>query len=213
MFPLHATDFYKVGHIRQYPKGTSLVYSNFTCRGDVEAPDGSPAYKGAVECLWDIYGGTTTAKGYRTLDQHVGLIYGDSINLDRATRILSRLEAKGFSSANIVFGIGSYTYQGVTRDSFDTAIKATFGTVNGQDRELHKSPKTDDGLKKSAHGLLRVEKEGDKFVLYDRQTWEQEAQGELKPVFLDGKMVRHQTLSAIRDLLHPPMTLNKAVAV
>ena len=32
--PLHATDFYKTGHIRQYPPATSLVYSNFTCRSD-----------------------------------------------------------------------------------------------------------------------------------------------------------------------------------
>ena len=33
--PLHATDFYKTGHIRQYPPaGTTLVYSNFTCRSD-----------------------------------------------------------------------------------------------------------------------------------------------------------------------------------
>jgi nicotinamide phosphoribosyltransferase len=32
--PLDATDFYKTGHIRQYPPGTSLVYSNFTCRSD-----------------------------------------------------------------------------------------------------------------------------------------------------------------------------------
>ena len=36
--PLHATDFYKTGHIRQYPPGTSLVYSNFTCRSDKLAP-------------------------------------------------------------------------------------------------------------------------------------------------------------------------------
>ena len=30
--PLRANDFYKQGHIRQFPKGTELVYSNFTPR-------------------------------------------------------------------------------------------------------------------------------------------------------------------------------------
>src|SRR4051812_16803448 len=37
LFPIHATDFYKTGHIRQYPEGTQLVYSNFTCRSDKNA--------------------------------------------------------------------------------------------------------------------------------------------------------------------------------
>ncbi len=59
----------------------------------------------------------------------------------------------------MVFGIGSYTYQHVTRDSFGTAIKATFGVVGGEDRVLFKAPKTDNGTKNSARGLLRVERE------------------------------------------------------
>lgn len=54
--------------------------------GDPEATEGTPARKGAVECLWNIFGGTTTDKGFRTLDSHVGLIYGDSITLARTRR-------------------------------------------------------------------------------------------------------------------------------
>lgn len=34
IFAPHATDFYKTGHIKQYPEGTRMVYSNFTCRAD-----------------------------------------------------------------------------------------------------------------------------------------------------------------------------------
>jgi len=30
--------------------------------------------KGAVEALWDIFGGTVTEKGYKLLDSHIGLI-------------------------------------------------------------------------------------------------------------------------------------------
>jgi nicotinamide phosphoribosyltransferase len=171
--------------------------------GDPASTPGSPEYKGAVECLWDVFGGTITDKGYRLLDQHVGLIYGDSITLERATAILEGLEKKGFASTNIVFGIGSFTYQPNTRDTFGTAIKATFGEVNGESRELFKAPKTDDGLKKSARGLLRVEFENGKFILYDRQTAEQEQQGLLKTVFKDSKMVRVQSYNGIRELLWP----------
>ena len=108
--------------------------------GDLNAEPGSPEYKGAVECLWDVFGGTTTGKGYKTLDSHVGLIYGDSITLTRCSEILERLAQKGFSAGNVVFGVGSFTYQHVTRDNFGTAIKATFGVVDGQDRELFKDP-------------------------------------------------------------------------
>lgn len=170
--------------------------------GDLEAPWGTPAHKGAVECLWEVFGGTTSPEGFRTLDSHVGLIYGDSITLDRAQRILAGLKKKGFSSGNVVFGIGSFTYQHVTRDTFGTAVKATFGTVDGADRELFKDPKTDDGVKKSARGLVRVEDLDGRFVLYDRQTWAQEEGGALEPVFRDSEMRRLSSLAEIRARLH-----------
>lgn len=169
--------------------------------GDPDAVLGTPAAKGAVEQLWEVFGGTVTSTGYKMLDAHVGLIYGDSITLEIAEEILRRLEEKGFASGNIVFGIGSFTYQYVTRDTFGCAIKATFGTVNGVDRELSKTPKTDSGMKKSAKGLVRVEKEGNDFVLYEQQTREQEQQGVLTPVFVNGKVVRKETLAEIRHRL------------
>jgi len=169
--------------------------------GDQEANPGSPEYKGSVECLWDIFGGIVSDKGYKVLDSHVGLIYGDSINLKRARQILEGLEAKGFASSNIVFGIGSYTYNHVTRDTYGCAIKATYTEINGVPYNIYKDPKTDNGVKKSAKGLLRVEKEGNNFVLYDQQTPQQEMQGELKEVFRDGKMMRFQSIDEIRKNL------------
>jgi len=47
--------------------------------GDLEAPVDSPEYKGSIECLWEIFGGTITEQGYKVLDSHVGLIYGDPL--------------------------------------------------------------------------------------------------------------------------------------
>lgn len=63
-------------------------------------------WKGVIELLWDIFGGTINDKGYKVLDSHIGAIYGDSITMERAVQICQRLEAKGFASTNIVFGIG-----------------------------------------------------------------------------------------------------------
>lgn len=169
--------------------------------GDPEAEPGSPEYKGAVQCLWDIFGGTETSKGYKVLNDRVGLIYGDSITLSRAQAILEGLAKKGFASSNIVLGIGSYTYQYLTRDNFGFAIKATWGQVNGEPREVFKDPITDSGEKKSARGLLRVEETPNGFELFDQQTLAQEKQGTLRVVFEDGELLVEQSLSEIRDRL------------
>ena len=87
-------------------------------------------------------------KGYKLLDSHIGLIYGDAITLRRAEEICERLAAKGFASINVVFGIGSYTYQYNTRDTFGFAIKSTACVINGKEKQIFKDPKTDDGIKK-----------------------------------------------------------------
>lgn len=169
--------------------------------GDSEAEYGTAEYKGAVECLWDIFGGTVNYAGYKTLDSHVGLIYGDSITLARQWEILRLLKDKSFSSSNVVFGVGSYTYQYVTRDTFGMAVKATYGVVNGVARELFKDPKTDNGTKKSARGLLRVDKVGDEFILEDQVSVAERNSGELWPVFRDGVPFNTQTLAEIRTIL------------
>ncbi|MGI4156984.1 nicotinate phosphoribosyltransferase, partial [Klebsiella pneumoniae] len=91
-------------------------------------PDADTEYerKGAVEVLWDTFGGTETEKGYKVLDEHVGLIYGDSINYERAQQICEGLKEKGFASINVVLGVGSFSYQFNTRDTHGFAIKGQF---------------------------------------------------------------------------------------
>jgi nicotinamide phosphoribosyltransferase len=159
-------------------------------------------FKGSIAVLAEKFGYTVNALGYKELPPYIGLIYGDSITLDRAREIFSRLQQKGFASNNVVFGVGSYTYQHVTRDTLGIAVKATWAMVNGQEKELFKDPKTDNGTKKSARGLLRVENEGGKFVLYDQQTVEQEAEGVLRVVFEDGHLLVDEKFSTIRNRVH-----------
>lgn len=166
--------------------------------GDPKAEAGSPAHKGAVLCLWELFGGTTTETGHKLLDSHVGLIYGDSITHSLAQEILSRLSIAGFASANVVFGVGSFTYQYVTRDTWGFAVKATYGVVNGEARNIYKNPKTDDGVKKSAKGLLVVHKDG---TFTQEASWEGfvSDDNELKAVFRDGKLLIEQSLGEIRE--------------
>ena len=167
---------------------------------------GEAAVKGLIESLWDIFGGTMSSTGYKILDSHIGAIYGDSITRQRADLICYKLELKGFASINCVLGIGSYTYQYVTRDTYGWAMKATYAEALGKNgnklsMEIFKDPITDDGTKKSARGLLQVVKEGNTFKMNDRVTWEQEENSELQPVFENGIIVRETTLSKIRGII------------
>lgn len=171
--------------------------------GDKDAHVGSSEYKGSVECLWDIFGGTISKNGYKILHERVNLIYGDSINQQRAFEIMQGLKDKGFASGNcnVVFGVGSFTMEYSTRDSLSLAVKATWSQVNDEQYNLFKEPKTDSGTKKSAKGLLRVDKIGNDYVLKDCCTPEEEAGGELKEAFRDGKLLFETSLSEIRGKL------------
>lgn len=164
--------------------------------GDYENTD-ERVQKGAIEVLWDIFGGEINSKGYKQLDSHIGLIYGDSITLERCKEICKQLEAKGFASTNIVFGVGSYTYQYCTRDTLGFAMKSTYCEVHGEPRMIYKDPKTDNGIKKSARGLLRVENG----ILFQEQTWDEVNTGELELVFDGGSEFYKTSLSDIRDRL------------
>jgi nicotinamide phosphoribosyltransferase len=116
--------------------------------------------------------------------------------------MLDGLKRKGFASTNMVMGIGSYTYQHVTRDTDGWAMKATAGETESAGLvEIYKDPKTDDGTKKSARGLLRVDEFEGVMTLSDRVTWEQERGGALETVFCNGNLVRFQTLAEIRDIV------------
>jgi len=154
--------------------------------------------KGVIELLWDVFGGTTNAKGYKELIPQIGAIYGDSITVARATQIAERLKEKGFASTNVVLGIGSFTYQYNTRDTFGFAMKATYGEVDGEGRAIFKDPITDDGTKKSAKGLMKIDLVDGVYHLTDNVSWEEEKQGELKEVFRDGKLLLDQSLSDVR---------------
>lgn len=168
--------------------------------GDLSARR-SYEYAGAIEVLWDIFGGTINSKGYKVLDPHIGLIYGDSITIDRANEICKRLKAKGFASSNVVFGIGSYTYQGTTRDTFGMAIKATAITNTGRHIELYKDP-TGDSSKKSAKGLMRVDLLNGRYVTHDQVSWEAESGGCLKPIYSDGTILSKEKFSEIKARLN-----------
>lgn len=164
----------------------------------------TPEQRGAVEILWETFGGTVNEKGFKVLHERIGLIYGDSITVARTEEIMRRLVKKGFASCNWVLGIGSYTYQHNTRDTFGFAVKATAVQVDDQFVELFKAPKTEgETNKKSAKGFLKVVRdEAGNFVLEQNQTFGIDeidtSSGELKVMFKDGKFPNEVTFAEVR---------------
>ncbi len=175
------------GTVREFGKGTT------------------PAEKGSIEVLWDEFGGEVNDLGYKVLNPAVGLIYGDAMNFGRIKDIAERLEAKGFASTNMVFGIGSFNYQYQTRDTFGFAMKATNVTIEGDETAIFKDPKTDSGLKKSLKGRIVVVKHDDgTFEALDdsqpdlRDQTILAGRDELKTVWKDGKFVKEYTFDEVR---------------
>lgn len=185
-----------------------------------------PKYKGVIELLWDIFGGTINEQGYKVLDRHIGAIYGDSINLERQVEIYKRLEAKGFAATNVVLGVGSFTYVMLTRDSAGYAAKGSWFEVEKkcfdgkkllhpsdeickEAYNIYKDPITDDGQKRSLKGLLAVHEtqvinetselpEHSRYIVQQECTWEEESKGLLQTIYEDGEFFNQTTLTEIR---------------
>ena len=170
-----------------------------------------------VKRLWETFGGSVNSKGYKLLDSHIKVIYGDSITPQRAESIYQILVENGFACNNVLLGVGSFSMQCLeqddelkpyTRDTFGIAIKATYCEVDGKPIQIFKDPKTDTGnFKKSQRGMCVVYR-GENGELAYRDGYDHvsidsfEGENLLKPVFRDGKMVKEQTLRDIRDILH-----------
>lgn len=164
-----------------------------------------------VERLWEIFGGTENSKGYKVLDPHIGIIYGDGCTLSNVEEIFGQLEKRGFAANNIAFGVGAFCFSAivedekmvvVTRDMFGIAMKATYGVIDDKKLMIFKDPKTDTShLKKSHKGCCRVYEENGELKCQD-QLMEVSDDSLLTTVFKDGKLVREDTFMNIRNRMY-----------
>lgn len=97
-----------------------------------------------VKTLWDIFGGTINAKGFRVLDPHVRVIQGDGMTIASIARLVDRMIEEGFAIDNIAFGMGGGLLQQVNRDTLRFAMKANaIMDADGIWHDVAKSPATD----------------------------------------------------------------------
>lgn len=164
----------------------------------------TPEDKGTLELLWEIFGGTINSKGYKVLDSHIGLLYGEGITIDSATEIFDAMEEKGFSAENIVFGVGAFVYSvNVSRDSFGQAVKSQMVTINGEDKMIFKDPKTDTThLKRSLKGRVAVfDKEGTLTAVDGLPKGYEHAEDLLEVIFENGERKRYTDFEDIREVI------------
>lgn len=164
-----------------------------------------------VEKLWEIFGGTVNNKGYKVLNHHIGIIYGDGCTLSNVNTIWKELEKRGFAANNIAYGVGAFCFSAivedgrmvvVTRDTFGIAMKATYGVIDGKKLMIFKDPKTDTShLKKSHKGCCRVYEENGELKCED-QLLDMADDTLLTTVFKNGKLTREDTFVTIRQRMY-----------
>jgi nicotinamide phosphoribosyltransferase len=168
-------------------------------------PDGNDINerKGVLSLLATGFGSTFDIKGIAFLDSKVGVLYGDAITYEMAEKIFTKMKEQNWHSSNIVFGIGGVNFQWITRDTYNFAIKATYGVVNDIPLDIQKDPITD-RKKKSACGLMTVYRNPETGAIdsfKDQCTPEEEEEGALETVFINGKLVKEVTFTDIRKKL------------
>lgn len=123
-------------------------------------------------------GYTTNELGYDVLDPHVGVLWGDGIDVDGIEDILeTATKISGFAASNLVFGMGGGLLQKVNRDTQRFAFKCSAQLRDGVWYDVSKNPL--DPTKKSKSGRFD---DNDKLVT----------------VFEDGKLVKHYNFDEVR---------------
>jgi nicotinamide phosphoribosyltransferase len=165
--------------------------------GDDSKSINSPEWNGAMELLARALGVTSNAAGYELINNG-GLIYGDSITPERAEEIMRRTIVHRFHPYNVVLGIGSFTYQFVTRDTYGFAMKATAVKRNGQVIPIFKKPITDSGEKTSLKGIPAVHLVNGQYQVVDEQPPEALDNCAFRKVFSNGDLLIEEDFDTIR---------------
>jgi nicotinamide phosphoribosyltransferase len=160
--------------------------------------------------LFEQFGSTLNAKGFRVLPPQVRVIQGDGVNIDSIQEILETLKNEGIAAENLVFGMGGKLLQGVNRDTMNFAIKCSYTEYDGQGRSVIKTPVEMDAegnlqrsFKKSKSGQLMLMKHHStgEFKTFNALEVVGPAWGEdlLVPVFENGRLLEDWTFESIRS--------------
>lgn len=149
-----------------------------------------------LEILDKKFGHTINSKGYKVLDPHIRIIQGDGVDQDVIEAILGAMDSERWSIDNIAFGMGGALLQKLNRDTQKFAIKCSAIRKDGFWYDVYKDPITSSS-KRSKAGRLKLIKVNEVF-----KTVRKEDPGDdlLEDVFINGDLIREQTLDEIRQI-------------
>ena len=158
----------------------------------------------ALQKLEKAYGAEKNTKGYKVL-RHVRVLHSDGLNAKVIQKILEVLLMHGYSTSNIVFGMGGSLLQNMTRDTQMFAYKICLATIGGKDVPVAKSPKTD-AVKQSKEGYLDLVKTTKEYktVVRDSGSKAGMTKSELRTVFKNGTLLIDDTFTTIRNRAGSP---------
>jgi nicotinamide phosphoribosyltransferase len=148
-----------------------------------------------IEWLMESFGYTVNSKGFKVLPDFVRVIQGDGVRRDTFPKIFIEMERRGFAIDNAAFGMGGGLLQHCNRDTMEFGMKANAVRVNGEWRDIAKSP-TYDSVKHSKAGRLAlIHRDGD-YQTVPRDKIDP-AENLLQPVFRNGRLVKKWDFSEL----------------
>ena len=154
--------------------------------------------------LFETFGFTTNAKGYKILPPQVRVIQGDGVNYAEIINIYNALKANGISAENLVLGMGGALLQKVDRDTQKFALKCSNAVINGQEVAVKKNPTEMDAqgnitpsFKKSKAGRLKLVKINGLFKTVNQQD-NSDLADELHTVFENGNIINPITFEQVK---------------
>ena len=137
-------------------------------------------------------------KGYKVLDSHIGIIYGDGLTTNVIEKILQVLKSNGWASCNIVFGMGGGLLQKVNRDTQRNAMKCSAVTWSDhRTTDVYKDPIGSDKKSKSGKQKLIYVNNEYKTVRLDEYS---DLPDLLQIVFENGEQYNTTTFKEIREI-------------
>lgn len=159
-----------------------------------------------LENLGEVFGYTINSKGYKILNEKVGTLWGDGIDIDGIEMIKKAMMKAGWSAENIVFGMGGALLQKLNRDTEAWAFKACAQRpdIGSEWLDVYKEPvDAGDGAqftKKSKRGILSLIEDpgGDGYRTIRRDETPHGAKNILVKVFENGEILKRYTFDEVR---------------
>lgn len=159
--------------------------------------------------LFDLFGYTVNEKGCKVLPPQVRVIQGDGVSPEAIAEIYEMLREEKISAENLVFGMGGKLLQSnIDRDTQKFATKACYAVVDGEERNVVKSPIEIDedfnevaSFKKSKQGIPKLVKaeDGSYFTVTSIDPDFDKYEDELVWVFENGEILVDETFEELRE--------------